>query len=178
MVGGIELTIDEITEQAVDLGGLEASDLNIEAALRQQVSKLAQLSGKQLVVPPRVQRNFVVGQRQRALLGLAQIRQRHYRDVRQSKLERRQVATVPRKDRPVLVGKDRVSPAKPLDAVDDLFDLLLWVGPRISRMGAKIADRIQTSRMGSYRKPLKPNSNHATKEGFAPPLKVGSFSRT
>jgi hypothetical protein len=29
-----------------------------------------------------------------------------------------------------------------------------------------------------HRKPLKPNSNHATKEGFAPPLKVGSFSRT
>ena len=85
MVGGIELRIDEIAEKAVDLGGLEASNLHIEAELRQQVSKLAQLSGKQLAVPPRVQRNFVVGKRQRALLGLSpRFRQRHYRDVRQS----------------------------------------------------------------------------------------------
>ena len=140
MVGGIELRIDEIAEQAVDLGGLEASDLHIEAALRQQVSKLAQLSGKQLAVPPGVQRNFVVGKRQRALLGLAQIRQRHYRDVRQSKLQRRQIATVSRKNCPVLVGKDRVRPAKPPDAVDDLLDLLLRMGPGIPPVGAKITD--------------------------------------
>jgi len=29
-----------------------------------------------------------------------------------------------------------------------------------------------------HRKSLKPNLNHATKEGSAPPLKVGSLSRT
>jgi hypothetical protein len=99
--------------------------------LRQQVRELAQLLGEQLAVPPGVQRDLVVGQRQRALLGLAQVRKRHYWDVRQSKLERRQVATVPRKDRPVLVGEDRVCPAKTPDAVADLLELFLWVGPRI-----------------------------------------------
>ena len=136
VVGGIEL--DEIAEQAVDLGGLEASNLHIEAALRQH--HVAQLSGKQLAVPPGVERNFVVGKRQRALLGL------RFRSASvitgtfgNPSSRRHRIATVSRKDLPVLVGKDDV-PAKPPDAVDDLLDLFLRMGPGIPPVGAEITD--------------------------------------
>jgi hypothetical protein len=47
---------------------------------------------------------------------------------------------VPCKNHPGLVGKDWVSPAEPPDAVGDLLDLSLWMRPRISRIGAKIAE--------------------------------------
>ena len=42
---------------------------------------------------------------------------------------------------PVLVGKDRIGPAKSPNAVDDLLNLFLGMGPRVSLTRAKMAER-------------------------------------
>jgi hypothetical protein len=72
LVGGVLLRVDKVTHEAVDLGGLETCNLQIEIALEEQLSELAQLGGKGTAIPAGIGRNLVVRQGESAFFSVAQ----------------------------------------------------------------------------------------------------------
>src|ERR1700737_2515412 len=72
LVGRVLLRGDKGTHEAVDLGGLETCNLQIEIALGEQLSELAQLGGKGPAITARTRRNLVVRQGESAFFSVAQ----------------------------------------------------------------------------------------------------------
>ena len=71
-VGGIRRVFLEVRGELVDLDRRKAGDRDVEALDHQDLRKLGQLDGQELAVPAGILGDLVVGEGERAALGLGQ----------------------------------------------------------------------------------------------------------
>ncbi len=133
--------IVEIAEETIKLCGLEAGDGDIKVKIGRQLFNQPQLVGQDLEVPAGVRSDLVVGDRQRLLLRLIEMRQLNNRNALMAELACRLQTAMPGNKRFILVNENGRHKAKGLDAPPDLPQLRLRVRPRIARVRLGPVDR-------------------------------------
>ena len=133
-ISGIGWVILKVRGQLIDLDRGKAGDRDVEILHHQQLGQLRQLRGQQLAVPAGILGNLVVGKGKRAALGLRQTLHFDRRHLLVAQQFCRGVAPMAGDHDPAFVHQDRNQKAECRDAVGNLADLLLGVGPRIARI--------------------------------------------
>jgi hypothetical protein len=134
---GIRRGLLRLLEHEIDLGEREAGDLDVEF----QINKSLQLDGKQLAVPTGIEGQLVVGDDVGSALRRIEVGQAQRRNALHSQQLGGFHSAMPGDDLAVIADQHRIGEAEPLDAVGDLPDLLLGVGPGVSRIGSQTVDR-------------------------------------
>ena len=136
---GIGLGWDRCSlDQQIDLGHLEAGDLQVE--IRGEVGEFAQLLAEQPVVPTGDFGQAIVGDHEGARLGVADVLQADRRDLGATELPAGEQSSVAGDDLVIGVDKDRhVEPEAP-DTLGDLPDLFGRVPPWVARIGFELVD--------------------------------------
>jgi hypothetical protein len=133
------LGINRTLEDHVDFAGREAGEREIEVDVEHR--QLAELELQQVEVPAGAERDLVVGDPQRPLLCLREMRQDDRRHLAQTEGLRREQPAVPGDDPALGVDQHRVGEAERPDRGGDLLDLPLRVRPGVARIGDKAGDR-------------------------------------
>jgi hypothetical protein len=123
-------------QQALQLRGVEANQVEVEALVAQP----SQLFRQQRIIPARLQRELVVGDQIRPLLGLAQLVEPNHRHLGEPELARGEQPAVTGEDAALLVNQHRVRPPEFHHARRDLIDLRLAVRARIALVRAQPVD--------------------------------------
>ena len=133
------LGIGRAFQDHVDLAGGEAGQREVEVDVEHR--QLAELELQEIEVPAGAERDLVVGDPQRPLLRLGEVRQRDRRHLGHAERLRRQQPAVPGDDRALGVDQDRIGEAELADRGGDLLDLPLRMGAGVARVGDQAADR-------------------------------------
>ena len=133
------LGIGRSLEDHVDLAGGEAGQRQVEIDVEHR--QLAELELQEIEVPAGAERDLVVGDPQRPLLRLREMRQRDRRHLGHADRLRRQQPAVAGDDPALGIDQDRVGEAERADRGGDLLELPLRVGAGVARVGDKAADR-------------------------------------
>ena len=123
----------ESGDQRIDLGRLEARDLDVEVEVDGR--ERLQLNRQEFLVPARELRQAVVRDEVGAPLRLVQIANANRGHLGQPEPLRRLQPGVPGHHLAALVDQDRIGEAERADAVGDPPDLPFTMGPRIARVG-------------------------------------------
>jgi hypothetical protein len=133
------LLINSGIEQEVDLGHLEAGQLEVEVQL--ELADVAQLQRHQLTVPAGGLGQPAVGARAGALLRLAHLGQADRRHLCHAEEPGRLQPTMARQNAALLIQQDRVGETELPDAPRDLPNLLIRVRARVARVRLELGDR-------------------------------------
>ena len=136
-------------QQPLQLGGVEADQVEVEALVPQP----RQLLRQQRVVPAGLQGELVVGDQVRPLLRLAEVLEPDHRHLGEPELARREQPAVAGEDAALLVDQDRVGPAELDHRGRDLIDLRLAVRARVALVRAQAVDRPQLDPVGERDQP-------------------------
>src|ERR1700722_1504188 len=120
-----------VVKTQIDLGGLEARQLDFEVKIDQGL----QLDRQDVTVPAGFLGQAVAGKDVRAFLGLRQVGQPHGRHGLQAQQLGGSYPPVSGDDLAVAVDEHRIDEAETLNALADLADLLLGVGPGVAGIG-------------------------------------------
>ena len=126
-----------VEQEEVDLGGLEAGELDLEAEL----DELVEGAPEGVAVPAGLLGQAVLGDGEGAALRRAQAGQPQGRHPRQAEPERRLLAGVAGEDAVRLVDQDRDGEAELGDRPGQLVDLLVAVPAGVARVGPQLARR-------------------------------------
>ena len=126
-----------VEQEEVDLGGLEAGELDLEAEL----DELVEGAPEGVAVPAGLLGQAVLGDGEGAALRRAQAGQPQGRHPRQAEPERRLLAGVAGEDGVRLVDQDRDGEAELGDRPGQLVDLLVAVPAGVARVGPQLARR-------------------------------------
>ena len=137
-IGGVRF---KIGHKLVDLDWLEAEDRDIKALRFQQPGQLRYFDRKALTIPARVLGNLVVSNCKRALSRRRKARQHDDRHLRDAEALRCPVAALAGEERPIFSHQQWVGEAECGDAVCDLTDLLVGMGPGITPIDLDLIDR-------------------------------------
>lgn len=124
-------------EDEVDLGSLEAGQLDLEIQRHQRL----QLDRKDLPVPPGFLGQAVVSQNVGPLFGLAEVRQLNGWHLLDAQQLCGRHAAMARNDLPLVIDQYGIAETELLDALGDLADLLSRMRPRITRIRPERFDR-------------------------------------
>lgn len=124
-------------DDRVDFGQVKTGQLYGEV----HVDQTLQLNCQDLVVPPRLFGQTVVGQDLSALFCVAQVINPLGRDLGPAKQLRRLNPTMARDDAVLAINEHRVYEAKLLNQCSDFADLTLRMGPRLPIMGLEPRNR-------------------------------------
>ena len=127
------LGIGRALQDHVDLAGGEAGQREVEIDVDHR--QLAELELQQIEVPAGAERDLVVGDPQRALLRLREVRQHDRRHLGHPRRLGRQQPAMPGDDPALGIDQDRVGEAERPDRGGDLLDLPLGMGARVARIG-------------------------------------------
>ena len=125
IVGGLQYDIDLSRRKA----GQREIEVDIDRA------DLVQLKLEDLEVPAGIERDLVVGQPQRLLLGIAEPFEGNRRHLDKTELLGCSQTAMPGDQRVRLINEHWVRKPELADGLDQLFDLALGMGPRIARIG-------------------------------------------
>jgi hypothetical protein len=135
LFGGRFRLLDGV-EQAFDLGGREAGQVQIEAG----VGQFGELQRQHRLVPAGIEREPVVGDHVGALLRRRQVRKLDHRHLGEPQLACGQQPAVTGDHTVLAIDQDRVGPAELGDAGGDARDLLVAVRARIAGVGDQRLD--------------------------------------
>jgi hypothetical protein len=155
-------------QQPLQLGGIEADEIQIEALVPQP----CQLLGEKRVVPAGLQRDLVVRDQIRSFLRLAEVLKADHRHLSEPELARRKQPAVASEDPGVLVDQDRVGPAELHHAHRDLIDLRFAVRARVALVRAQAVDRPKLDPLGERDQP------HGFRRTYHRPLQSRQLHRT
>ena len=127
-----------VVEEEIQLGGLEAGDLQIEIEL--ELGKRLELDRQDLAIPAGQLGQPVVGDHIGPALGLREMVEFDRRNLEHAKLLGRGDASVAGHDLAVATDQDRVGESELADRRGDLRDLLCGMRPRIALVGRKLVD--------------------------------------
>ena len=136
-IAAIGIGLARFVDHEVDFGEAEPGQLDIELEVDQRL----QLDGEDLLVPPGIERELVVGQHVGAPLGLGEMRQRDGRHRLPFEQLGRFDPAVAGDDLAIVGDKHRVGEPEPLDRRGDLLDLLLGMRARVARIRTERGDR-------------------------------------
>ena len=126
-----------VLQQVAQLAGIEAGQAEIKARLLQ----VGEFDHQQRLVPAGVQGDAVVGQHQRAALGVGKPGQRDGRHLGHAELARCQHPAVAGNQRPVLGDQHRVGETELADGAGDLGDLRVRMHARVPGIGHQRVER-------------------------------------
>ena len=132
---GIRAILLEIDDDLIDFDGLEARYRNVELLIDEKLGEFRQFDGKAFPIPAGVIGDLVISQDQCALLSLAQPSEHDHRHLVEVEIDSSRKATVPQQDCVVFIDYDRDHEAEGENAVGDLADLLLGMGPCVTGIG-------------------------------------------
>jgi hypothetical protein len=122
--------VARVDQELPDLVGPEARQVEVEA----KISQVAQFDAQQLLVPPRVEGEPVVGEDIRALLRLGEMRQLDHRHLGHAELARGQQPAVPGDDAALAIHQNGVGEAELTDRGGYLRHLHVAVGAGVARI--------------------------------------------
>jgi hypothetical protein len=128
--------VARVDQELPDLVGPEARQVEVEA----KISQVAQFDAQQLLVPPRVEGEPVVGEDIRALLRLGEMRQLDHRHLGHAELARGQQPAVPGDDAALAIHQNGVGEAELTDRGGYLRHLHVAVGAGVARVGHQRVD--------------------------------------
>ena len=126
-----------VLEEARELFFVKAHEPEVEVL----ALEMGQLNAQHFVIPSRIERETVVGEDERPLLGIRQALGVDTRHARHALGLRRFHAPVAAEDRVLLVNHDRRDETKLPERRAQLLDLLLAVRPRIPRIRHELVNR-------------------------------------
>ena len=113
----------EVTDERVDLDGLEAGDRDVEVFLNEEIGELGKFDSQTLAVPTGILGDFVVREHQRPLFRLAQTMQPDGGYFLEPTKFRGLKATVAGEESRGLIDDHRHGEAESVNTPSDLFDL-------------------------------------------------------
>ena len=129
----------------------EEKPVSAEVEIDVEHRQLAELELQEIEVPAGAERDLVVGDPERALLRLREMRQHDRRHLGHPQRLRRQQPAVAGDDRALGIDQDRVGEAELPDRGGDLLDLALRMGAGVAGIGDQAGDRPVADRQRSRR---------------------------
>jgi hypothetical protein len=126
-------------ENDVDLTGREAGQSRIDIDIDR--SELAQFELQDFQIPAGIERDLVVGDSKRPLLGLREAGQGDSWDLSKPHDPGGLKPAMSRDDVALRISKDRIGEAERVDGRPDLLDLTLGMCTGIARIGNEVSDR-------------------------------------
>ena len=170
-IGRIVVGLGRVLERCdpqIDLGHLEAGDLDVEIEAEQR--KILELLGEQPVVPGGDFGQAVVGDHEGAGLRRGEVIEAQGRHLGQAELAAGQQPAVPGDDVAVAIDQDRDIEAEGLDAVGDLPDLLFAVTTGINGVRLKLIETGGSRFSETWRRRFPPFSDRLWSISWVSPV--------